>query len=232
MRPTHAALLAHFDTVDPVIAALAREAGPCTMADSPHGSCFRALASAIASQQISGAVARRILGKLVDAHDGQFPTPQQICAASIELLRGVGFSHSKIAALKDLAARTLDGTVPDDATIATLGDEEIIERLGKVRGIGRWSAQMLLMFELGRPDVLAADDFGVRNGFRLAYGLKRLPLPRPLLAYGRRWAPRRSHACWYLWRAVELHAQGRLPPPPASRPRVAQVKPGPASRRR
>lgn len=225
VNPAHEVLLAHFDRVDPVIAGLARAVGPCRIGDTPDRSCFQALASAIASQQISGIVARRLLEKLAAAHDGNFPTPAQINLASTEELRAVGFSYSKVAALKDLAARTLDGTVPDDATAEALEDEALIARLVEVRGIGRWSAQMLLMFQLRRPDVMPADDFGVRKGFQLAYGLKGLPKVKPLLAYATRWAPYRSAACWYLWRALELHKEGRLPARAGRAPRIAQVPP-------
>jgi hypothetical protein len=132
----------------------------------------------------------------------------------------VGFSFAKIAALKDLAAHYLDGRIPDDATLATLDDETIIERCSAVRGIGRWTVQMLLMFHFARPDVLPADDFGVRHGFRLAFGLKGLPRPKALLAYGERWKPYRSAAAWYMWRAIELHREGKLPKRAGRAPRV------------
>jgi DNA-3-methyladenine glycosylase II len=225
--PAQPELLAHFEAVDPVMANLARAAGRCTLDDARAGSCFQHLASAIASQQISGLVARKILDRLVHAHDGAFPTPAHIQVATAKKLRGIGFSFAKIAALKDLAAKTLDGTVPEDDAAALLADQELIERLVKVRGIGTWSAQMLLMFRLRRADVLPIDDFGVRKGFQLAYGLRNLPLPKALLAYGARWAPYRSAASWYLWRAVELHAQGTLPARTGPPPRVAQSKPKP-----
>lgn len=222
--PAQAELLAHFDVADPVIANLARAAGRCELEDSRAGTCFQHLASAIANQQISGLVARKILDRLIHAHDGQFPTPSHIHAATTELLRGVGFSFAKVAALKDLAAKTLDGTVPEDEAAALLADDELVERLVQVRGIGKWTAQMLLMFRLRRADVLPIDDFGVRRGFQLAYGLKRMPLPKALLTYGERWKPYRSAASWYLWRAVELHARGELPPRAGRAPRVAQAK--------
>jgi len=223
-QPAQPALLAHFDVVDPVIANLARAAGRCELEESRAGTCFQHLASAIASQQISGLVARKILDRLIHAHDGSFPTPSHIQGATTQMLRGVGFSFAKVAALKDLAAKTLDGTVPEDEAAALLADDELIERLVKVRGIGKWTAQMLLMFRLRRADVLPIDDFGVRKGFQLAYGLKQMPLPKALLAYGARWAPHRSAASWYLWRAVELHARGELPARAGRAPRVAQVK--------
>jgi DNA-3-methyladenine glycosylase II len=225
VKPAQVRLLKHFDRVDPVIAGIARVAGRCTIEESGAGTCFQHLASAIASQQISGLVARKILERLTHAHDGAFPTPTHIHSATTELLRGVGFSFAKVAALKDLAAKTLDGTVPDDDTAAALGDDELIQRLVKVRGIGAWTAQMLLMFRLRRADVLPVDDFGVRKGFQLAYGLKGMPLPKALLAYGERWRPYRSAASWYLWRAVELHAGGTLPPHEGRAPRIAQSKP-------
>jgi DNA-3-methyladenine glycosylase II len=226
-EPASAALLAHFDAVDATMAGLARAVGRCKLEDSPAGSCFQHLASAIASQQISGLVARKILERLVQAHDGAFPTPALLHVATPAQLRAIGFSFAKAAALKDLAAKTLDGTVPEDEAAALLTDDELIERLVKVRGIGRWTAQMLLMFRLRRADVLPSDDFGVRKGFQLAYGLKYLPQPKALLAYGTRWAPHRSAASWYLWRAVELHAAGTLPVRVGRAPRVAQAKPKP-----
>jgi DNA-3-methyladenine glycosylase II len=108
-----------------------------------------------------------------------------------------------VAALRDLAAKTLDGTVPLARVIRRLEDDVIVERLTQVRGIGRWTVEMLLIFHLGRPDVLPADDFGVRAGFRVAYGLADLPKPKELLLHGERWRPHRTTAAWYLWRAVE-----------------------------
>ncbi|MGC4028997.1 MAG: DNA-3-methyladenine glycosylase 2 family protein [Steroidobacteraceae bacterium] len=188
---------------------------------------FEVLARSIASQQLSGLVARRILQRLVDAHGGSFPTPEQITAATPQMLRATGFSFAKIAALKDLAAHSLDGRLPADAALAELEDEAIIECCTAVRGIGRWTVQMLLMFHFGRPDVLPVDDYGVRNGFRVAYGLKGLPQPRALAGFGERWQPYRSAAAWHLWRAVEMHQQGVLPPRAGRAPRVAIVKPKP-----
>ncbi|NBU25862.1 MAG: DNA-3-methyladenine glycosylase 2 family protein, partial [Gammaproteobacteria bacterium] len=132
----------------------------------------------------------------------------------------VGFSAAKAAALRDLAARTLEGVVPDSATLARLDDAAIVARLTQVRGIGPWTVQMMLMFQLGRPDVLPVDDYGVRNGFRLAYSLAELPTPRELARHGERWAPYRSAAAWYLWRAVDL-ARAGAPMPVRARARAA-----------
>jgi DNA-3-methyladenine glycosylase II len=185
---------------------------------------FETLARSIASQQISGGVARTILGRLTAQHTGRFPSPAEISAATPAQLRGVGFSFAKIAALKDLAAHCLDSRLPDDGALAALDDEAVIAQCTAVRGIGRWTVQMLLMFHFGRPDVMPVDDFGVRKGFQLAYGLRRMPKPKALLAYANRWKPYRSAAAWYLWRAVELHQQGRLPKRVGRAPRIEQEK--------
>jgi DNA-3-methyladenine glycosylase II len=219
----------HFASVDPVLHGIVSIAGTFTVKRRGEGSVFETLARSIASQQLSGLVARKIQERLEALFGGRFPSPAEITAADPQALRGVGFSFAKIAALKDLAARTLDGTLPPDAELAALDDEAVIERCVIVRGIGRWTAEMLLMFTLGRPDVLPVDDFGVRNGFRLAYGLKGLPHPRALRDYGERWRPFRSAAAWYLWRAVDLHREERLPKRAGRAPRIAVVLPKPKS---
>ena len=130
--------------------------------------------------------------------------PHDIISAPLESLRGAGLSAAKTAAIRDLAAKTLDGTVPSLARLRRMTDEEIIERLIEVRGIGRWTVEMLLMFRLGRPDVLPVGDYAVRKGFALVYGLKEMPKPKELMEYGERWRPFRSVASWYMWRALEL----------------------------
>ena len=134
---------------------------------------------------------------------GRFPQPDDLLAMNEQAIRGAGFSQAKVAALRDLAAKTLDGTVPTGAIVRKLDDEAIIERLIAVRGIGRWTVEMLLIFQLGRPDVLPVDDFGVRNGFRIAYGRRSMPMPKEVLRYGERWKPYRTAAAWYLWRAAD-----------------------------
>lgn len=220
-----AAYLKHFAENDPIIAAIVPHTEHYPAGQREDGSAFEILGRSIASQQLSGAVARKIIERLVAANGGHFPHPAELAALPDATLRGAGFSYAKIAALKDLAAHALDGRLPDDATLAAMDDEAIIERCVAVRGIGRWTAQMLLMFHFGRPDVMPADDFGVRNGFRLAYGLKGLPKPRALLAYAERWKPYRSAGAWYMWRAVELHQQGQLPKRAGRAPRVEIVVP-------
>lgn len=221
----------HFAACDPVMAALMRAAGPYRLTPQTSQPPFEALARAITHQQLNGTAAQRILTRFIGLFgDGAFPAPAAVIARPDPELRAVGLSYAKIASLKDLAAKTGCGIVPDGATLATLGDEEIIERLTQVRGIGRWTVEMMLMFQLGRPDVLPVDDFGVRNGFRLAYALRGMPTPRALAAWGERWAPHRTAAAWYLWRAVDLAREGKLPPPVA-RPRgIRIVKPKPRLR--
>jgi DNA-3-methyladenine glycosylase II len=216
-------IVAHFVSCDPVMAALARAVGPyAPETDECHP--FEALAQAIAHQQLNGIAARTILRRLVEAcGEGGFPSPQWILDTPVERLRAAGFSGAKVAALKDLAAQTLTAVVPERAALLDLDDEAIIERLTQVRGIGRWTVEMLLIFRLGRPDVLPVDDFGVRAGFRAAYGLKALPHPKALAAWGERWKPHRSAAAWYLWRALELKRAGKLPEP-AERIRLPRVK--------
>ena len=204
----------HLSKADAVLAQLIRAVGP--RRPEPPSDChpFETLAQAIAHQQLNGTAANSILKRVIaSCGQGAFPTPQMILAASEASLRGAGFSFAKIAALRDLADKTLAAVVPDAATLRQLSDEEIIARLTQVRGIGRWTVEMLLMFQLGRPDVLPVDDFGVRSGFRAAYGLARLPRPKALAAFGERWKPYRSTAAWYLWRALELKRAGALPAP-------------------
>ena len=216
-------ILAHFSGRDPVMAALVRAVGPYAPAtDDCHP--FQALAQAIAHQQLNGIAANTILRRLVEAYGaGPFPSPQWILDTPVARLRAAGFSGAKVAALKDLAAQTLTAVVPERAALLDLDDETIIERLTQVRGIGRWTVEMLLIFRLGRPDVLPVDDFGVRAGFRAAYGLKSLPHPKALAAWGERWKPYRSAAAWYLWRALELKRAGTLPAP-TERIRLPRIK--------
>jgi DNA-3-methyladenine glycosylase II len=232
-------ILAQLATADPVLGGLIRAVGPCRLERQAECHPFQVLAQAIAHQQLNGTAANTILGRLVQScGQGAFPTPEQVLAASVESLRAAGFSFAKVAALRDLAEKTLTAVVPGRSALEQLADAEIIERLTEVRGVGRWTVEMLLIFQLGRPDVLPVDDFGVRSGFRAAYGLARLPRPRALAAWGERWKPYRSIAAWYLWRALELERAGKLPEPPQriSLPRVRRrrrraARPAPGRRR-
>ncbi len=215
----------HFAKCDATVAAIVALAEPYVPVPRTDGSVFEVLGRAIAGQQLSTVVARKIIDRIIAASGGHFPTPAQLVTMTPEVLRAAGLSFAKIAALKDLAAHALDGRLPDDAALAQMPDEEIIARCIAVRGIGPWTAQMLLMFHFGRPDVMPVDDFGVRNGFRLAYGLKGLPRPRALLTYAERWKPHRSAGAWYMWRAVELHQAGKLPKRSGRMPRIEVVLP-------
>jgi DNA-3-methyladenine glycosylase II len=208
-------IIGHLSAADPVMAALIHAVGAYRLEADDDLHPFQALAQAIAHQQLNGTAAKTILGRLIlNCGSGSFPTPHEIIRAPVANLRAAGFSYSKVAALKDLAEKTLSNVVPDGATLAALSDDEIVERLTQVRGIGRWTVEMLLMFRLSRPDVLPVDDFGVRAGFQAAYGLSSMPHPKALLAFGERWRPHRSAAAWYLWRALELKRGGTLPAPP------------------
>ena len=208
-------IIAHLSGVDSVMRDLIAAAGPYRIRVDAACPPFQVLARAIAHQQLNGTAANTILGRFVaSCGDGSFPTPQAVLAANETVLRAAGFSFAKIASLRDLAAKTLEGVVPSREVLIELENEAIIERLTQVRGIGRWTVEMMLMFHLRRPDVLPVDDFGVRNGFRLAYGLRKMPVPRALHLYGVRWGPHRTAAAWYLWRAVELAQAGKLPAAP------------------
>ena len=225
-------VVAHLAAADPVMARLIAAVGSYGLVPKAADAPFRHLARAITYQQLNGVAAGTIFRRLIALFHPDdpeaFPTPAQLLAMPEARLRAAGYSGSKVAALKDLAAKALDGTVPDTATLLPLDDDAIVARLTAVRGIGRWTVEMMLMFQLGRPDVLPIDDFGVRNGFRLAYGLRAMPAPRALAAFGARWAPQRSAAAWYLWRACDLHKAGKLPQPLRPAPRLRN----PAARRK
>lgn len=209
---------------DPVLARVIEAAGPYRLVPERDRSPYEHLARAIAHQQLNGKAASIILRRFIALYgDGRFPAPQEVLATPVEALRACGFSQSKIAALRDLSARALEGVVPDRTALDALDDASIVARLTQVRGVGRWTVQMMLIFHLGRRDVLPVEDFGVRNGFRLAYGLGAPPAPRALAEFGVRWAPHRTAAAWYLWRAVDLARDGRLPPPPRPAPRLKRA---------
>lgn len=181
-----------------------RRAGPCLLRPRATQSLFHALSESIVYQQLSGKAAATIFGRVVALHaPKRFPRPADILATPDAALRAAGLSAAKTAAIKDLAAKTLDGTVPPMARVRRLDDAEIVERLTAVRGIGEWTVHMLLMFRLGRPDVLPVADLGVRKGFALTYGLEDLPTPAELTEHAERWRPYRTIASWYMWRALD-----------------------------
>jgi 3-methyladenine DNA glycosylase/8-oxoguanine DNA glycosylase len=195
----------HLRAADPRLADLIGRAGPFTMRPEPTQSLFAALMRSIVYQQLTGKAASTILGRVVKTcAPGRFPTPRQVLEIAPERLREAGLSTAKTAAVRDLAAKTLDGTVPSLARVRRMDDEEIIERLTEVKGIGRWTVEMLLIFRLGRPDVFPVSDLGVRKGYGRVFQRGRLPEPASMLRRGERWRPYRSVASWYLWRALEL----------------------------
>jgi DNA-3-methyladenine glycosylase II len=194
----------HLSSVDPTLGRLMQRVGPFSMQLRRMHNPFEALSRNIIFQQLHGNAAEAIHGRVIALFGKKRLHPQDILEAPEERLRSAGLSRAKLVALKDLAAKTLDGTVPTLARLRRMDDEEIIERLTEVRGIGRWTVEMLLIFRLGRPDVLPVGDYAVRKGFSLVYGEKELPKPRELFHYGERWRPFRSVASWYMWRVHEL----------------------------
>ncbi len=198
------AAVEHLRAVDPALAHLIQAVGPFAMELKRTPSVFAALAEAIVYQQLNGRAAEAIFARLCALFPGaqQGPTAEQILRAPDEKLRAAGLSRAKLLSLRDLARRARDGQIPDLAEIHRLPDEAIIERLVEVRGIGRWTVEMLLMFRLGRPDVLPADDYGIRKGFALAFKKRTLPTRKALEVRGARWKPYRTVASWYLWRAA------------------------------
>ncbi len=187
---------------------LIRDVGPFALIPKVRRTPFESLARAIAFQQLHEKAAESILKRFIALFPGRrFPRPAELLTAPADAIRGAGFSGAKVLALRDLAAKTLDGTVPTGREITLLDDDTIVERLVEVRGIGRWTVEMLLIFQLGRPNVLPVDDFGVRNGFRMAYRRRTMPTPKEVLRYGERWKPYRTAAAWYLWRAADRAKQ-------------------------
>jgi methylated-DNA-[protein]-cysteine S-methyltransferase len=190
---------------DPVLGKVMDRVGPFGLRPESMQTTFQALAEAILYQQLNGRAAATILLRLKRLYGrGRFPRPAELLATSEDRLRSAGLSANKQAALRDLAAKTLDGTVPPVARLRRLSDEAIVRRLDSVRGIGRWTVEMLLIFRLGRPDVLPVDDYGVRKGFQRTFRTAGLPTRAEVARRGERWRPFRTVASWYLWRAAEL----------------------------
>ena len=206
------AAIRHLSAVDPMMGALIRRVGACGLAIRDQQP-FETLVRAIAHQQLHGRAAEAILGRFLALFPGRrFPSPAAVAAMPAARMRRAGFSRGKIRAIKHIARRARDGRVPTRRACHALSDEILIERLTELHGVGQWTVEMLLMFTLGRPDVLPAGDFGVREGFKLAYRRRRQPTPRQLLRYGERWRPYRSVAAWYLWRATEQALHRKVAP--------------------
>jgi DNA-3-methyladenine glycosylase II len=198
------AALKHLAEVDPLMGKLIREIGPCLLEPERRRSPFQSLVQAVAHQQLHGTAANNILGRFVKLFPGRrFPRAEDLAGVTDAQMRACGFSFAKIKAIRDIAEKTISGVVPTTREIVKLTDEEIIERLITVRGVGRWTVEMLLIFQLGRENVLPVDDFGVRMGFRHAYNKRSMPKPKQLRKFGKRWHPHATTAAWYLWRAAD-----------------------------
>ena len=191
---------------DPAFGPVISHAGRITITLNPKESVFQSLAVSIIYQQLHGKAASAITARFqaLFPRCRTFPKPKQVLETSIPVLRSTGLSEAKARAILDLAKKVTDRTLPDRKRAEALSDEELIEALTQVKGVGPWTAQMLMIFTLGRTDVLPTADYGVRKGFALLQGMKRLPTPKELALHGERWKPYRSAAAWYLWRVLEM----------------------------
>jgi DNA-3-methyladenine glycosylase II len=194
----------HLSKNDPVLRRLIREHGKCDLVPEKRRSPFQSLVQAVAHQQLNGTAANTILTRFKKLFPGRnFPRPEDLAKVTDKQIRACGFSFAKIESIRDITEKTLSGVVPSSRQIVKLSDDEIIARLTEVRGVGRWTVEMLLIFQLGRPDVLPVGDFGVRTGFRVAYKKRTMPKPKDLLKFGERWRPHATTAAWYLWCAAD-----------------------------
>ncbi len=206
MPPRHAKALAHLTAVDPVLGGWIAQAGPCALTRERSGTHFGALARSIVYQQLNGKAAATIHGRFEGLYGGRTPEPKELVKTAHETLRGVGLSARKAEYLQGLAAEVLRGAVPIELLDA-MADAEVIAALTRVRGVGEWTAQMFLMFRLGRPDVLPTLDFAVQSAVKRLYKLRIHPKPQRVATIGAKWAPYRTVASWYLWRMVDSPPQ-------------------------
>lgn len=197
----HAAAVTHLQHADPVLGQIIARCGPCTL--QPRDlEPFVMLCRSIVYQQLSGKAAGTIMRRFLGLYEPDAPTPEVLLQTTAETLRGIGLSRQKIAYLHDLAGTVQAGTLRL-AALPTCSDADVIQQLTHVKGIGRWSAEMFLIFALGRLDVFPVDDLGIRKAIQRAYGYKRLPAPVTMHRHARKWVPYRSIATWYLWRSLE-----------------------------
>jgi DNA-3-methyladenine glycosylase II len=218
----------HLAERDECLKRLIAETIPFQMDQDPLQSPYEALLEAIAYQSISGKAAATIYGRVKAlSATGRAPTPQEMLKLHKSVLRKAGLSGAKVLAMKDLAKKTIEGVVPTLEQAEKLSDEELVERLVSVRGIGAWTVEMFLIFRLGRPDILPIHDLGVKKGWSVAYGKKHMPKPKELLAFGERWRPYRTVASWYMWRAFQragYAATNRIRPAKVRKPKPAKPK--------
>jgi DNA-3-methyladenine glycosylase II len=198
----HRAAISHLKSVDPVLGRIIDAVGPCRLEARRTGTHYDALVRSIVFQQLSGKAASTIHRRFTEIYPGKRPRAEHVLSTAEERLRAAGLSRQKIGYLRDLSARVADRSLPL-AHLGRLSDDAIIEHLVQVKGIGRWTVQMFLMFRLGRPDVLPELDLGVQNAIQRAYGLKKRPTPTDVLRIGEKWRPYASIASWYLWRSLE-----------------------------
>jgi len=213
----------HLASGDARLRAIIEKVGPVRLKLARSATTFEALTESIVYQQLTGKAAATIHGRLLALFPERRARPEALVAIGDDALRGAGLSRGKILAVRDLAEKALDGSLPDVRSMHAMSDDAIVEQLVKVRGVGRWTAEMVLIFRLGRPDVLPVHDYGVRHGFKLAYRRRAMPTPAELTRAAEKWRPFRTAASWYLWRAVDLARQaspgsrsGPHPPNPLS----------------
>jgi 3-methyladenine DNA glycosylase/8-oxoguanine DNA glycosylase len=200
----HENAIRQLTAADPILGKLMARVGPCLLEPDGRQTTFQALVVAVAHQQLHGKAARTILDRVRALHPRRaFPNPRDLANTPEDDLRRAGLSRAKVAAVKDIAAKALSGQVPTARQMSGWDDADIVETLTALRGVGRWTAEMLLIFKLGRLDVLPTSDYGVRKGFAMTYRKRDLPDHAALTAHGERWRPYRSIASWYLWRALD-----------------------------
>lgn len=202
MPSPHRSAIAHLKRVDPVLGGIIERVGPYTVKPSRTGTHYDALVRSIVYQQLSGKAAGTIHRRFCEIYPAKRPRAHLVLETDDETLRAAGLSRQKMGYLRDLSARVADNSLPL-AHLGRLPDDEIIAHLIQVKGIGRWTVQMFLMFRLGRPDVLPELDLGVQNAIQRAYGLEKRPTPKDVLRIGEKWRPHASVASWYLWRSLE-----------------------------
>lgn len=202
------AAVRHLKKVDPVLAAVIERVGPCRLDLRTAGSHFQALTRSIVYQQLSGKAAGTILARFNALYPQGEPTPDAVLATSDDALRAAGLSRQKIGYMRDLATKVSSGELPLDR-VEHMTDDDLIAHLVQVKGIGRWTAQMFLMFRLGRPNVLPELDLGIQNAIKRAYRMRTRPTPKRVRRVGSKWAPHSSIACWYLWRSLD-NGDGQL----------------------
>ena len=224
----HVEAHAHLSRIDKRLAGVIARVGEFRFKLDECDSVYESLLEAITHQSIAGKAAQVIFGRIkAFGSDGRCPTPQELLRVRKPQLRKAGLSHAKIAAVRDLAQKTIEGVVPTIEAAQKMSDEELVERLISVRGIGAWTVEMFLIFRLGRPDVLPIHDYGVQKGWAITYRKRNIPKPKDLLKFGERWRPYRTVASWYMWRAVGLAGPAarkiRKAPPKKKRPAKKRI---------